>query len=212
MELFCLPLGQNPPHLVLNHVGALVQLQQFPGIDGGSPPGMLLYHNRSERSTDVSSQAAPLVASPYPLDQQRTLNLLESGLYLLLMFEIGLPAKYFEILLRLVLKLVCGCRFLLEVDAKLLILRQSLGSLLMGLLVQVLLFQLVEAGWNPQPLVLYVVFLLRLLVVEHADLVVEIVVLILIVFVLLLSQAFPEILSLDLRVEENAPLDPQKEI
>lgn len=82
----------------------------------------------------------------------------------------------------------------------------------MGLLVKVLLFQLVEAGWNPQPLVLNVVFLLSLLVVERADLVVEIVVLMFVVFVLLLPQAFCEILSLDLRVEENSPLDPQKEI
>lgn len=51
------------------------------------------------------------------------------------MFEVGLPAKYFEILLRLVLELVCSGGLLLEVDAELLILRQSLASLLMGLLV-----------------------------------------------------------------------------
>ena len=34
------------------------------------------------------------------------------------MFEVGLLAKYFKILLRLVLKLVYGCRFLLEVDTE----------------------------------------------------------------------------------------------
>lgn len=83
----------------------------------------------------MSSQAARLVASPYLLDQQSALNLLESNLYLLFMFEVGLPAKYFEILLRLVLELVCSGGLLLEVDAELLILRQSLASLLMGLLV-----------------------------------------------------------------------------
>ena len=95
-----------------------MQLQQLPGLDGCSPPGVLLYHNRSERSTNMRGQAARLVASPYPLDKQSALDLLKCNLYLLFMFEVGLLAKYFKILLRLVLKLVYGCRFLLEVDTE----------------------------------------------------------------------------------------------
>ena len=69
MELFGLPLRQNPPHLVLNHVGALVQLQQLSGLDGCSPPGILLNYDSSERSTDMRRQAARLVASPEPLNE-----------------------------------------------------------------------------------------------------------------------------------------------
>lgn len=211
--MFALPLGQNPPHLILHHNHTFLKFQMLLQFYSGPSSRILLYDDGGERPSDHDDPLTRPVTSVNTLGELGGLDFFVIDVKFLFVFRIDLPAHDFQIG-RLLLSLNLINRLLFESNAHHLKLGLAHGGslLLVHLSDDILLLQLVEAGRDAQPFVLDVVLSLCVLVVEGFQFVVIGLALELGVFVLFVSQFFGEVLLLDLAAGEHAALDPEGKV